>query len=216
MPATAAKPFVDQLLEQHRRLIESEAAKYARFVPAHVVQAQAWRLARKAAESYDPSRGTKFSTHLVSSLRKLFRLTTKHGGGFRVPENKQFKVHRLTVLEEQLRNELRRPPTVDELSEASGMGRAAVNGLMRLRKREVNVSNLAYSPVFIEGNNDDWVHFVYHDLTPRDKVIMEHRTGFGGKEVKTNEEIAKLLGTSPSTVSARTRMITERLKEGWK
>lgn len=213
----AGKPDVEALLQQHRRLIESEAAKYARFVPAHVVQSQAWRLARAAAESYDPARGTKFSTHLVSSLRKLFRLTTKYGGGFRVPENRQFKVHRLSLVEEQLRNELRRPPSVTEMSDASGMSAAEINGLRRLRKREVNVSNLAYTPVFMEGGgNDEWLHFVHHDLTQRDKVIMEHRTGFGGRPLKTNEEIAELLDTSPSTVSTRAKVIAARLKEGWK
>lgn len=210
------KPSVDQLLTDHRRLIESESARYAKFVPLHVVTAEAYRLAREAAESFDPASGNKFSTHLVSSLKKLSRLSTKYGGILRVPENKQFKIHRMNQAEEELHNELGREPSLAELSQATGMSLAELTGLKQARKREVNVSNLAYSPVFIEGDNDEWVHFVYHDLPQRDKIIMEHKTGFGGKKLLSNDELAKLLNTSPSTISNRVKIITDRIAEGWR
>ncbi len=210
------KPSVDQLLTDHRRLIESEAARYAKFVPLHVATAEAYRLARTAAETFDPAAGNKFSTHLVNSLKKLSRISTKYGGILRVPENKQFKIHKLNQVEEELRNELGRPATISELSQATGMSLGEINGLKQVRKKEVNVSTLAYSPVFVDNNNDDWVHFVYFDLPQRDKVIMEHKTGFGGKPVLTNEAIAKMLNTSTSTVANRVKMITTRLEEGWR
>jgi len=207
---------IDKLLTDHKRLIESEAARYAKFVPMHVVLAEAYRLARAAAESFNPASGNKFSTHLVNSLKKLSRVSTKYGGILRVPENKQFKIHRMNQVEEELRNELGRPPSLAELAQGTGMGLSELTGLKQVRKKEVNVSNLAFSPVFIEGNNDDWVHFVYFDLPQRDKVIMEHKTGFGGKKLMSNDELAKMLGTSTSTISNRVKMITSKLEEGWK
>ena len=210
------QPSVDQLLTEHKRLIESEAARYAKFVPLHVVTAEAYRLAKEAAESFNPDSGNKFSTHLVNSLKKLSRLSTKYGGILRVPENKQFKIHKMNQAEEELHNELGREPSLAELSQFTGMSLAELTGLKQARKREVNVSNLAYSPVFIEGDNDDWVHFVYHDLPQRDKIIMEHKTGFGGKKLLSNDELAKLLNTSPSTISNRVKLITDRISEGWK
>jgi DNA-directed RNA polymerase specialized sigma subunit len=209
-------PKVDQLLTEHKRLIESEAARYAKFVPVHVVLAEAYKLAREAAESFDPASGNKFSTHLVNSLKKLSRTSTKYGGILRVPENKQFKIHRLNQAEEELRNELGRSPSLAEVSQATGMSVGEISGLKQARKREVNVSNLAFSPVFIEGNNDDWVHFVYFDLPQRDKVIMEHKIGFGGKPILSNDELAAMLNTSPSTISNRVKIITARIEEGWK
>jgi DNA-directed RNA polymerase specialized sigma subunit len=118
--------------------------------------------------------------------------------------------------EEELRNELGREPSLAELGQATGMGLSELTSLKQSRKREVNVSNLAYSPVFIEGDNDDWVHFVYHDLPQRDKVIMEHKTGFGGKKILSNDQLAKMLNTSPSTISNRVKLITDRITEGWK
>lgn len=210
------KPTTEQLITEHKRLIESEAAKYAKFVPLHVVTAEAYRLAQDAAKTFNPSSGNKFSTHLVNSLKKLSRLSTKYGGILRVPENKQFKIQKLNQAEEELRNELGRPPTLAELSQATGMSLSELNGLKQVRKKEVNVTNLAYSPVFIENDNDDWVHFVYHDLPQRDKVIMEHKTGFGGKKILSNDELAKMLNTSPSTISNRVKLITDRIAEGWR
>lgn len=210
------QPTPDQLVTDHKRLIEAEAARYAKFVPLHVVTAEAYRLAKEAAKTYQPASGNKFSTHLVNSLKKLSRLSTKYGGILRVPENKQFKIHRMNQAEEELRNELGREPSLAELSQATGMGLSELTSLKQSRKREVNVSNLAYSPVFIEGDNDDWVHFVYHDLPQRDKVIMEHKTGFGGKKILSNDQLAKMLNTSPSTISNRVKLITDRITEGWK
>lgn len=180
------KPTVDQLLAEHKRLIEAEAARYAKFVPMHVVLVEAYRLAREAAETFNPASGNKFSTHLVNSLKKLSRISTKYGGILRVPENKQFKIHRMNQVEEELRNEIGREPTLAELAQATGMGLSEISGLKQARKKEVNVSSLAFSPVFIEDNNDDWVHFVYFDLPSRDKLIMEHKTGFGGKKIMSN------------------------------
>ena len=209
-------PSAQQLVTDHKRLIESEAAKYAKFVPLHVVMADAYRIAAEAARTFDPSIGNKFSTHLVNSLKKLSRVSTKYGGILRVPENKQFKIHRMNMAEEELKHNLGRDPTVAELAQATGMGLQEVNGLRQARKREVNVSNLPYAPVFIDNENDDWVHFVYFDLPQRDKVIMEHKTGFGGKPIKSNEELAKMLNTSPSTISNRVKLISDRIQEGWR
>lgn len=210
------KPDPAELLASHKRLIESETTKYSKFVPYHVALAEAYRLANDAANTFDPASGNKFSTHLVNHLKKLSRISTKYGGMLRVPENKQFKIQRMNQAEEELRNELGREPSLDEIAQKCGMGLSELTGLKRVRKREVNVTNLPYTPVFIEGNNDEWVHFVYHDLPQRDKVIMEHKTGFGGKPIMSNDELAKMLNTSPSTISNRVKIISDKIEEGWK
>lgn len=205
---------INKLIADHRRLIEAEAYKYAKFVPVSFVQAEAYRLAREAAHKYNPDIGIKFSTYLTNQLQKLSRLSTQYGGTVRVPENKQFKINRLNQFEEGLKQTLGREPSVSELSDASGMHIGAVNSLLQARKKEVNLSKLSYSPVFFEGDDDDWVHFVYHDLSEKDKIIFEHRTGFGAKPVLDNNAIAKKLGISPSTVSQRIKLISEKIAQG--
>lgn len=207
---------IKKLLDDHKKLIEYEASKYSSRIPSVVVQAEAYKLARKAAEAYNPATGVKFSTFLTNSLQKLSRMSTQYGGTIRVPENKQFKLHKINQLEAGLKAELGRDPTVHELSESSGLPLAALRKLLVSRKKDVNVMNLAYTPAIMENENDDWVHFVYHDLTDRDKVIFEYKTGFGGKPVLTNEQIAAKMETPVSMINSRVRFITDRLSEAWK
>lgn len=205
---------VAKLVLDHKRLIESEATKYAQFVPLYVAQAEAYKLARVAAEKYDPGTGLQFSTYLTNSLKKLSRLSTEHGGNIRLPEDKQFKLQKVNVAETSLKSDLGRDPTLHELSIASGFNLPTLTSLLQARRKDVNINNLAYAPIFIDNENDDWVHFVYHDLTDRDKYIFEHKTGFGGKARMSNEEIGKNLNISPSTVANRIKLISDRVSEG--
>jgi len=205
---------IKQLIDSHKRLIELEASKNAKFIPLTYVQVEAYKLARKAAENFDASKGIKFSTYLTNALQKLTRLSTQYGGSVRVPENKQFKINKLNQVETELKEITGMQPTAADLADASGISLANVNNLLTARKKEVNLSNLTFSPIFNAGDNDEWVHFVYHDLSDKDKLIFEYRTGFGGKPVLDVVSLAKKLGISPSTVSQRIKVITERLAQG--
>lgn len=207
---------IKKLIDSHKKLIEMEASKNAKFIPLTFVQVEAYKLARKAAENFDTSKGIKFSTYLTNALQKLSRLSTQYGGSVRVPENKQFKINKLNQLETELHEVFGRQPTASDLADASGMNLGTVNSLLTARKKEVNLSNLSFAPIFNSGDDDDWIHFVYHDLGDKDKLIFEHRTGFGGKPILDNAAIAKKLNISASTVSQRIKIITDRLSQGMK
>ena len=205
---------IKKLIDSHKKLIELEASKNAKFIPITFVKIEAYKLAYAAAQKFNPDAGVKFSTYLTNALQKLTRLSTQYGGTVRVPENKQFKISKLNQIETGLTETYGRQPTAAELSDASGMSLTSVNSLLSTRKKDVNLSNLAYTPIFHASNDDDWVHFVYHDLSDKDKLIFEYKTGFAGKSTLDNASIGKKLGMSPSTVSQRVKFITERLVEG--
>lgn len=205
---------VTELINSHKRLIEAEASKYAKFLPQLFVVVEAYKLATQAAKSFNPNRNIKFSTYLTNALQKLSRLSTQYGNTVRIPENKQFKINKLNQIEAGLTDDLGRAPSASELSDASGLGLAAVNNLLMTRKKEVNLSNLVYTPIFTDSVDDEWIHFVYHDLSEKDKLIFEYRTGFGGKPVLDNNAIAKKLGVSPSTVSQRVKVISNKIAQG--
>lgn len=205
-----------KLVLDHKKLIEAEAYRHSQFIPLHVMQAEAYHLANDAAVSFDPKLGNQFSTHLTNQLKKLSRFTTQHGNVVRLPENVQFKINNLNKAENELKDQLQRPASVAEMADATGMSIQEINHLKQQRKKEIAMSNVVGTPIFVEDNtNDEWMHFVYHDLPERDKLIFEHKTGFGGKPILDNAAIAKQLGLSVSTVANRVKMITEKLAEGW-
>ena len=56
------------------------------------------------------------------------------------------------------------------------------------------------------------LHTVYSDQTPRDQVIFEHATGYGGSSLLKNVEIARKLGVSPTTIGKRKKRFTAMLE----
>ena len=205
----------EKLINDHKKLIAYEAGKYSKMVPYDVVLAEAYKLADKAAKNFNPDKGTKFSTHLTNQLKKLSRISTLYGSSVRLPENKQFKLQHINKAEIELKDNLGREPSLQEISEYTHIPLNQVNQIKKHAGGEVNISNLQYTPVFVDNGNDDWLHFVYHDLPDLDKVIFEHKTGFGGKKVLNNEEIGKLLNLSPDTVRNRAKMIANKAAEHW-
>src|SRR5579859_3329395 len=96
------------LVEDHKKLIAYEAGKYSKMLPYEVVLAEAYKLANKAAKSFDPNKDVKFSTHLTNQLKKLSRISTMYGSSVRLPENKQFKLQRINTAEAELKDSLGR------------------------------------------------------------------------------------------------------------
>lgn len=209
------KKDVEQLLKDHKKLIESEASKYATNVPLITVQIEAHKLARQAAESYTPGI-VKFSTYLVNNLKKLHRLNTQYGSSIRMPEDIQFDLNKLNKVEKELESNLGRNPTVEELSDYSGFNIKRVDKLLKNKKTTVSLNNLLNTPTIVDSSNDEWLSFVYHDLTHKDKTIFEHKTGFGGKKVLENEQLAKKLNLSKAQLNNRINIISDMINRGWK
>jgi len=205
----------NKLIEDHKKLIAYEAGKYSKMIPYEVVLAEAYKLAHKAARSFDTKKDVKFSTHLTNQLKKLSRISTMYGSNVRLPENKQFKLQRINNAEAELKDSLGRDPSLLELSEYTKIPLAQINQIKQHRTGEISISNLQYTPVFVDNTNDDWLHFVYHDLTDIDRLIFEHKTGFGGKKVMNNNDIASKLKLSPSTVSNRSKIIADKISDNW-
>jgi DNA-directed RNA polymerase specialized sigma subunit len=207
---------VDKLIKDNKKLIDLEVARYSTNLPLITVQIEAHKLAREAAQSYNPASGFKFSTHLVNSLKKLSRMSTKYGNVVRAPENTQFGLNKLQNLEKDLEHDLGRSPTTEELAYHSGMSMKGVIHTLSSKKVSTGISSLFESPELFHSANDEWVQFVYHDLSDKDKLIFEHKTGFGGKTILDNSSIAKKLNLSNSTLNNRIKLINTTLSKGWK
>jgi DNA-directed RNA polymerase sigma subunit (sigma70/sigma32) len=207
---------IEKLIKDNKKLIELEASRYASNLPLITVQLEAYKLAREAAKTYNPSSGFKFSTHLVNNLKKLSRLSTKYGAVIRSPENTQFGVNKVQKVEKDLEHTLGRAPTLEELAHHSGFSMKITQNMLSSRKSVTGMSSMFEAPELFNSANDEWVQFVYHDLSDKDKLIFEHKTGFGGKPLLDNAALAKKLNLSTSTLNNRLKLINSTLSKGWK
>ena len=78
------------------------------------------------------------------------------------------------------------------------------------------MSSLFEAPALFDSSNDEWIQFVYHDLSDTDKLIFEHKTGFGNKKILGNAAIANKLNLSTSTLNNRLKLMNTTLAKGWK
>lgn len=113
----------EQLVEHYYSLAESLARRFDGYGEPldDLVQVASIGLL-KAVDRFDPSRGYRFSTYatptIIGELKRHFR---DRGWAVRMPRRLQENALRLRSVVAQLSQELRRSPTVQEISERSGM-----------------------------------------------------------------------------------------------
>ena len=176
-------------------------------------------LAVNAFRTYDPTKGTELRTHVYNALQKLYRDRNDRYNLVHIPENVTMEKNSLYAASGAFKGEHGREPTVQELADLTGIS----------MKRQEKISS--YKPVSAEsqllneqgemlfGAASDphkvWVDYVYSELDPVNKKIMEWKTGYGGAKQLPTAEIARSLKISAPAVSQRIGTITKRLEEGY-
>lgn len=123
---------------------------------------------------------------------------------------------------QKLKDELRRDPTDEELSEALHLTPAKFRKLKPLLRHQQPLSALDQDDddgdsqdvvASTRTDYDDWVEAIYHDLPPTDQLILQHRTGLNGAEKLDAPELAKVTGLSIPQINHRIRRLQQRLNE---
>lgn len=180
-------------------------------------------LAADAVEKYDPTKSSNLKGHVYSQLQALNRLAPQITDPMPIPERMRRDRAEIYSAVEQLRNDMGREPTDEEVQEITGIPLKRV-----LKVKSVQHANIPLS-VF-EGTDtdedatpeiavsrrtpmDDWVDAVYHDSDSIDKIVLQHKSGYRGAQILGNQQIAKLLNISPAAVSQRAARLQARLEE---
>lgn len=199
-------------------LIQSRVNKWSGGLPRPALELKAKQHAYDAIENYDPDRGAALSTHVTNRLQKLSRDVYNHQEAVRIPEYKQTKKNAYKKAFEQLKGELGRDPTNDELADELGWSKARVNEVQALMQDElvesedVGAGMFEQNDVYGSGNDDEIVEYIYHDLSPEEKLIFEHSTGYSGKEILSNPELREKLDLTQGQLSYRKSKLVNKIK----
>jgi len=168
----------------------------------------------KALESYDPTKGTQLQTHIYNYFQKLSRVSMTYGETVRLPENLRLKVGSYLEAAEKLKERLGREPTLDELADELNWPKSEIERIRKYLYHEGAESAAEAPHAFDEWTGDSAViEAVYRSLSPKEQLVFEHLTGYGGASILQAKDIARKLGISPAQVSQIRKKITKKLQE---
>lgn len=181
---------------------------------------QAKVLAVHAAKTFDPQKA-KLSTHLMTQLQQLQRLSRKQTEVLQVPERILLERRTIKQQTEELRDSYGREPSDSEIAAAAGIPLARLQKVRSYRPgintgrldttQDSDSTSPAVRKLGVEGARDHWVQLVYDDLQPVDQRILEMTLGLNGQPKLSNQDIAMRLKFSPSAVTQRKFRIQKKL-----
>ncbi len=226
---------MQELVKRNLRFVISVAKKYQnRGLPLTDLIGEGNVGLLTAARKFDPDQGVKFISYAVWWIRQaILAALARQGRTVRVPLNRTADLSRIVRTAEALRQELRREPTPEEISHATGLSLEVVQALAALNTSDVRLD----APLDPEGDRALIERFVVEDqadaeeeamdrflsdeiesalatLPARDAKVLRLYFGLDGGREHTLEEIGGMLGVTRERVRQLRDRALKRLREG--
>ena len=187
-----------------------------------------------AARKFDPEQGVKFISYAVWWIRQaILASLANQGRAVRVPLNRASDLARIFREKERLKQELRREPTAEELSEATELTPELVESLQTLNAAEIRLDapigdsedsqlverfiteEAAEPEVEVEGRLlGEAISEALETLEARDAKVLRLYFGLEGEREHTLEEIGNMLGVTRERIRQLRDRALRRLREG--
>lgn len=204
----------NQLMRRLTGLINSTASKWAGPVPKDVLVTEGNILAVKALDTYDPSKGTALSTHIVNNLAPLSRIVYTYQNTARVPENIALKISTFNQAMDHLTTLYGRKPTVDELHSFTGFPAKELSKLQTMGTKDLVESAGVVGGDFYSNKEDadeDAIFALYNSLTPEEKDLFSYTTGKYTAKKLSNPEIMDKMHLTQSQLSYKKLQLRDKL-----
>lgn len=203
-----------KLIESNLKLVVSVAKVYSRSgVPLSDLIQEGNIGLIKAVDSFDPSKGFRFSTYAVSWIRQaITRAIERQGRAIRVPSYIVQSIRRLNKVGSAFVNEFGREPTVEELCERTQLPREKVIRLLEASEALISLDDgakedgstslldrlidaTAPDPEVdaLQRESLEVLNQLMTWLSPQEKLIIEKRFGLNDGVASTLQEIGQQL-----------------------
>lgn len=156
-----------------------------------------------AFESYDPNRGASLTTHVTNYIQKAKRFNTKAQNMAYIPEDKVKYIGKIDAARDELRDDLGRDPTHQEIGSRVGISGKLVKEIQGLRRADIRASSFQSDPVGHVGSRDrEVISLLKTELKGDDLTVYNYLYGQNGMpKIESTGDIAKRMGKSPSQIS---------------
>jgi DNA-directed RNA polymerase specialized sigma subunit len=205
---TGSKKHLGELMDQLGKVIYSEVKRASGSLPTAALSAEAKKWTVKAIQSYDPSKGTAISTHVMNYLPKIRRMNYKFQNAVRLPENMQLKFHDYNHAITGLTDELNREPTDVELAARLGWS----------KPQTIKFKNSLYSDL-IESSSERPGEFTQFN---QQALLMEHLMSqldetekyiLDNSKILSSAELAAKLNINLNRLNYLKNKLVEKIKD---
>lgn len=203
-------------------VIESSITQHKGQVNHTLLRSKARLLVADAVKSYDPKMGTNINTHVYNYLKPLNRTAKSMVEVAPLSRHQDEETARYIRAISDFNEEYGREPDDVELQEKLGIGSKQIAKLNSMIKYEIPEGQLVGDFSSEEDNDPEadkislWTEYVYHDLEPLGRKIMDMKLGRNGHPQMTSDQIAQKLNLSPVEVSNRSAQIAQKVLDGIK
>ncbi len=190
----------------------------------------------EAAKRFDADKGVKFITYAVWWVRQsIIHALSDQSGAFRLPQKQANLLYRIGKAQSNLRAELMRAPTREEIAERMDVAVADVNNLMQVSDENVSLSAVideehdfhlsdkleqdiipSADLVLLKGSLRRLVRTALDELDPKEERVVRLRFGLDGADPKTLKEIGEMLNLSRERIRQIEAQALEKLNRSQK
>lgn len=205
-----------ELVDSMQPIIQQTTGKFKDVtIPRSAIEAEATHQAIIGIQTYNPKKGAKLSTHVYNRMPKVNRFVYEHQNVGRIPEHRVLKINTYQTAYETLQSDLGREPSAMEISDELGWSLPEVERMERELRKEVIGSVLESGGndfSFMGANEENKVlGYIYYELSPQEKVVFENVSGYAGRPILSDNQVARRLNMQPEEVRRIKRRIADKI-----
>jgi len=226
---TRNKKYFQELYNDYKGILGQASLKASRGsnLPPSVFKMEAADRFLKALDTYNPSYGTKLSTHVFGSVENKLKRLNRYQNVARIPERQKGRLGVFDITSYQnavnyLDSYLGREPTDEEVATELSVPVKDVRSIRLENRKDLSLNEQLDSLAAYDDSvrDTDLLQMAYYDMNTQQKQYYDFATGSHGKPklVKTsglpdNQRISQSMGLSYQKVNRIRKQVFKLVEE---